>query len=82
VSSQLIKQALNSVGDLSNQYPETVKISTRPDILLRSQMDKLLRVDLAQDKFNLSISEVWKSLLSIQGNLKINAVFTNRRFTI
>jgi len=40
-SSQLIKQALNSVGDLSMQYPETVKISTQPDILLRSQMDKL-----------------------------------------
>jgi len=41
-SAQVVRQALNKVGELNPQYPPVSKIHNNPDILLRrSQMDRL-----------------------------------------
>jgi len=50
-SAQVVRQALNKVGELNPQYPLVSKIHNNPDILLRkSQMDRL--------KGHFSISQV------------------------
>jgi len=42
VSAQVVRQALNKVGELNPQYPPVSKIHNNPNILLRkSQMDIL-----------------------------------------
>jgi len=50
-SAQIVRQALNKVGELNQQYPLVSKINSNPFILLRkSQMDRL--------KGSFSISQV------------------------
>jgi len=51
-SAQVVRQALNKVGELNPQYPPVSKIHNNPDILLgrKSQMDRL--------KGHFSISQV------------------------
>jgi len=41
-SAQVVRQALNKVGELNPQYPRVSKIHNNPDIILRkSQMDRI-----------------------------------------
>jgi len=78
-SAQVVRQALNKVGELNPQYPPVSKIHNDPDILLRkSQMDRLKGCFIISQVQPLNFSSGYFSTSMVGSYLDFNLTNINK----